>query len=92
MPQSVYLNDIVNVLAGMASTALWRTISLLVLERQIPGWHKLQTKSQGRIAVEIATIPGRIYLGYVVLPIVLTGFTPLDLWQAEHTQLCLHAW
>lgn len=92
MADSIMSSDLSSICAGSVVTHCLRVAFRLLLQRNVPGWSKLEHCIQERISVEIATIPVRILLGICIFPIVSTAFTPLEHWRKAETELCLFAW
>jgi len=86
------MDDVVSVSVGSLVTLCTSFIVRACLEKNIPNWQQLERKTQGRLAVELATIPARVVLGFLIWPIVWNAFTPLATWQTIDTRLCLLAW
>lgn len=62
------------------------------LERGVTGWEKLPSHVHDRLAMELASVPARITLGLVILPIICKGFAALEEWRRSDTEMCLMVW
>jgi len=86
------MDDVLSIFAGSVVTHCLRLTARVCLQRNVPKWQQLEQKSQERLAVEVATIPARVFLGWLIWPIVWDAFTPLGSWHAKQTEHCLLAW
>jgi hypothetical protein len=84
--------DILIILTSSALTTLLAHHSKRLLVHRVPGWDKLPTHIQSRLAMEVASVPARIALSIVISPIIWTGFRSLDEWRERDTEICLIIW
>jgi len=85
-------SDLFALAASASVTFGLRHILVYFFAGLVPGWAKLEKSKQQRVAVEVATLPARIFVGFVTLPIVVTAYTPIQTWRPEDSRACLLAW
>jgi len=86
------MDDVLNISVGSLVTLCTSFTVRACLGRNVSDWQQLEKKTQGRLVVELATIPARIVLGFLIWRIVWNAFTPLATWHAKDTGRCLLAW
>lgn len=85
-------SDIFALAASAYATFVLRHILSYFFAGVVPGWDELGKTKQQRVAVEMATLPARIFTGFVIFPVVVTAFTPVQTWRPKDTHICLFAW
>lgn len=92
MTRTTYLSDLFVLTTTFITTIGLSRFSSLCLSKHVLEWQKLDKTTQKRLSVEMATIPARIVLGFLMFPIIISGFEPLHTWRAEDTELSLLSW
>ena len=92
MTHTTPLSDILIIGATATFTTFLCRQSRPYLARAVAGWDKLPTHVQDRLAMEVASVPARITLGIVILPVIWSGFAPLQEWRPSDTEACLMIW
>lgn len=92
LAQSIWAHDLSIVSVVALITSIVRSNARRYFERIIPEWPKLDEAVKSRLAVEVGVIPSRVVLFGLTLPLVLTGFSPLESWTANDTARSLTSW
>ncbi|KAL6872291.1 hypothetical protein HDV57DRAFT_524616 [Trichoderma longibrachiatum] len=85
LAQSIWAHDLSIVSIVALITSIVRSHARRYFERIIPEWSKLDEAVKSRLAVEVGVIPSRVVLFCLTLPLVLTGFSPMESWTANET-------
>ncbi|KAH0494653.1 hypothetical protein TgHK011_008244 [Trichoderma gracile] len=92
LAQSIWAHDLPIVSVVALLTSVVRSYARLYFERSIPEWPKLDESVKNRLAVEVGVIPSRLVLFCLTLPLVQTGFSPMESWTANDTAKSLTSW